>query len=370
MEFRVRRNIDLGILFSTTGPYALLGTAGRTGALKAIEQVNSDAGFDVHFTPVERDPGGEIDDYAALCEDILLSSDARHVIGCTTSWSRKEVIPSLERLGGGLWYPTPYEGFEASDRVVYAHACPNQHLLPLLDYCFAHFGRNTYLTGSNYIWGWEMNRLAREISLRQGGEVFGERYLPIGSTDVARIVEEIADLKPDLVLNQLIGPSQYAFLEAMADLRSKDRYFAAGNCVILSCNLTECELPTIGAAAEGVISAGPWFKGMRPTLPGNEGRSDFGSSFEAAAHASVLMLTRLLARSPGTEGLSLPELLTQRRATQVGICPRTHHVTLPVAIAQVRDGAFVPLRVSAAVTGDPYLSHSHRATQPQLRVIP
>ncbi|WP_089279652.1 transporter substrate-binding protein [Antarctobacter heliothermus] len=364
------RTIDLGLLFSTTGPYKLMGRASRAGALKAIAQVNADPTLDLAFSAVERDPGGDIDAYAPFCEEILKSSAARHVIGCTTSWSRKEVIPSLERMGGVLWYPTPYEGFEASDRVVYAHACPNQHLLPLLDHCFAAYGKQVYLTGSNYIWGWEMNRIARELSARTGGDVLGERYVPIGSTDIARLVDEIEALKPDFVLNQLIGPSQYAFLDAMAALRARDPAFAGRRCPVLSCNMTEAELPVIGASAEGVISAGPWFRGLSPALPGNGGREDFGSSFEAAAHASVMMLAQLLAGTPDAESLSLPELLALPGSEAVGISARTHHLTLPVAIAQVRDGVFVPLRTYAPIEGDPYLTQTHTIqVRPMIKAV-
>ena len=147
--------------------------------------------LDLTFVPVERDPGGNVDLYAPLCEEILRDTSARHVIGCVTSWSRKEVIPTVEKYGGTLWYAVPYEGFEASDHVVYTHACPNQHLLPLLDWVMPAHGRRAYLTGSNYIWGWEMNRLARERITAAGGEVLGERYLPIGSRDVGRMIEEI-----------------------------------------------------------------------------------------------------------------------------------------------------------------------------------
>lgn len=364
------RSIDLGLLFSTTGPYNLMGQASRAGVLKAIAQVNADPALDFTFNAVVRDPGGDIDAYAPLCEEILKSSSARHVIGCTTSWSRKEVIPSLERMGGVLWYPTPYEGFEASDRVVYAHACPNQHLLPLLDHCFDAYGKRIYLTGSNYIWGWEMNRIAREVCVRTGGDVLGERYVPIGSTDIARLVDEIAALKPDFVLNQLIGPSQYAFLDAMAALRARDPAFAGHRCPVLSCNMTEAELPAIGASAEGVISAGPWFRGLTPALPGNEGREDFGSSFEAAAHASVIMLARLLAGQPNAESLSLPELLALPGAQAVGISARTHHVTLPVAIAQVRNGVFVPVKTYEPIEGDPYLTQTQTSpAQPLMRLV-
>ncbi|SNT21446.1 transporter substrate-binding protein [Tropicimonas sediminicola] len=363
------REIDLGILFSRSGTYRLLSEASRTGALKAVEQVNADDSLDVRFNPIERDPAGNIDAYAPLCEEILRDSSARHVIGCTTSWSRKEVIPALERMDGVLWYPTPYEGFEASDRIVYSHACPNQHLLPLLDYAFSQFGRRSYLTGSNYIWGWEMNRLAREIGARNGGEVLGERYLPLGSTEIERIVEEIADLRPDFVLNQLIGPSQYAFLAAIAKLRQLDPFFRAGHCPVLSCNLTECELPTIGPSAEEVISAGPWFRGLHPALPGNGEREDFGSSLEAAAHASVMMLAGLLSSNPGAEYLSLQQLLAQPRAARIGISARTHHVSLPVAIAQVREGAFVPLWTEQPVEGDPYLTREREPAAVSLRVV-
>lgn len=363
------RGIDLGLLFSTSGPYRLMGQASRDGALKAIEQVNSDATLDITFYPVERDPGGDIDAYAPLCEEILRSSSARHVIGCTTSWSRKEVIPSLERLGGVLWYPTPYEGFESSDRVVYTHACPNQHLLPLLDHSFNTFGKRLYLTGSNYIWGWEMNRITREASARIHADVLGERYIPIGSTDISRLIDEIAALKPDFVLNQMIGSSQYAFLDAIAVLRERDPAFSGDRCPVLSCNMTEAELGEIGTAAKGLISAGPWFRGQTPALPGNGAREDFGSSFEAAAHASVMMLARLLSGTQNSETLTLPELLALPNAAAVGISPRTHHVSLPVTIARVCDGAFVPVKTYAPVEGDPYLTQTRMPLQPLLRVV-
>ncbi|MBQ2260930.1 MAG: transporter substrate-binding protein [Loktanella sp.] len=363
----MKRKIDLGILFSRSGTYSLLGEASLTGALKGIAQVNADPAFDIAFRAVTRDPQGNVDAYAPMCEDILRETAARHVIGCTTSWSRKEVIPALERADGALWYPVPHEGFETSDRIVYTHACPNQHLLPLLDHAFARHGTRSYLTGSNYIWGWEMNRLAREIGMRAGGSVLGERYLPLGATDVARIVDEIAELRPDFVLNQLIGPSQYAFLQVMAELRAKDPYFAQGNCPVLSCNLTECELPAIGDAGEGVIAAGPWFRGM-PDLAQGEG-CDFGSSFEAAAHASVMMLAHLLNDHPGAEMLPLADLLALPKATQMGINARTHHTSLPVVIAQVQDGAFVPLKSMGLVEGDPYLTMGRDTPRPALRVV-
>ncbi|WP_417587379.1 transporter substrate-binding protein [Pararhodobacter oceanensis] len=362
----MRRQIEIGLLFSCTASYGLIAEAGRAGALRAIDEVNADPAFDLTFIPVERDPQGNIDLYQPMCAEILRSTSARHVIGTTTSWSRKEVIPTLEKVDGILWYPCPHEGFEASDHVVYMHACPNQHLVPLMDWALPRYGRRAYLVGSNYIWGWEINRVARDLVMGSGGTVLGERYLRIGDTDVARMIEEIRATRPDFVLNSLIGSSSYAFLAAMAELRREDSAFGGGKVPVLSCNLTECELPKLGADAEGLISAGPYFHGAAG-WPG--GGRVFASSFEAAAYVSVRALAGLLAHRPGAETLCLRSLLDQPKEARFGIDRATHHVTLPALIAEVQQGRFEVISARDGVEPDPYLSRRSNRLHPNLTVV-
>lgn len=147
-----KRRVEIGLRYSRSGTYRLISQSCHLGALRAIADLNADPASKIELVPVERDPQGNTDRYAVLCEDILRSSKARHALGCTTSWSRKETIPALEKFGGTLWYGCPYEGFEAKDHVVYMHACPNQHLVPLLAHVVPRFGANGFLLGSNYIW--------------------------------------------------------------------------------------------------------------------------------------------------------------------------------------------------------------------------
>lgn len=365
-----RRTIEIGLLFSRIGSYALIAQAGRAGALRAIADINADPALDLQFVPVERDPQGNVDLYQSLCAEILNDTSARHVVGTTTSWSRKEVIPTLEKAGGTLWYPCPYEGFEASDHVVYTHACPNQHLVPLMGWALPRYGRRAYLVGSNYIWGWETNRVARDLVMAAGGEVLGDRYLPIGDTDVSRLIAELRETRPDFVLNSLIGPSSYEFLAAIAQLRKDDVFFAGDAMPVMSCNLTECELPAIGPNAEGLISAGPYFHGATgwPSC----GRQVFGSSIEASSYVAVRSLAALLAHRPGAESLELQTLLDQSDHTRLAIDKATHHMTLPALIARVRNGRFDVVACHDAVGPDPYLSHhnSSRPTmQPNLTVV-
>lgn len=360
-----KHQVEVGILYSQTGGYALISNAAREGALAAIADINADPQSELEIVPVERDPEGNVDRYAPLCEDILRNSTARHVIGCITSWSRKEVIPALEKLGGTLWYSCPYEGFEANDRVVYTHACPNQHLVPLIAWVARRHGPHGFLLGSNYIWGWETNRVARDLIADAGGEVKGERYLPLGETDVDRLINEIRATRPSFVVNNLIGPSSYAFLTAYAELGRQDAYFLPQSCPVLSCNLTECELPALKGAADGHLVVGPYFAGAARELGWPlAGERRCASSFQAAGYASVSVLADVLVRGFSSGSADLAEAFRDRSFTTpygaIRIDPRTHHAGLPVIIGRINGLDIDMLDVAENVDADPYLSRYDR----------
>ncbi|HTN98886.1 MAG TPA: transporter substrate-binding protein, partial [Nordella sp.] len=134
----------LGLLFSSTGPYATIGQAMLNGALLAIEEVNAQGGFPFTLEPVSADPQGLNSNYARLAKSMLIDEKLVHVIGCYTSSSRKEVLPYFEKYDGLLWYPSHYEGFESSENVVYTGASPNQHIVPLADFLLKRHGNKAY----------------------------------------------------------------------------------------------------------------------------------------------------------------------------------------------------------------------------------
>ena len=349
----MKRQVEIGLLFSRSGTYEFLSRSCRAGALAAIEAVNARPAGTLRIVPVERDPGGNIDRYAPMATDILRASSARHIIGCITSWSRKEVIPALEKHGGVLWYPAPYEGFEASENVVYMHACPNQHILPLLSHVIPRFGSRAFLVGSNYIWGWETNRIARDLIGDAGGTVLGERYLSLGDEDVDRLIDEIRALRPNFVLNNFVGATSYTFVRAYAGLGAQDQWFRPDTCPLISCNLTEAELAAIGSAGEGHISAGPFFD-----LDTEKSADELSSSFMMAAHSAVLVLAELLEGDEGSSAaLDFSGRTFETPLGSIAIDPRTRHTHLPVRIARISDGRFRVIEDNRdLIAPDPYLS--------------
>ena len=300
------------------------------------------------------------------------TSACRHIIGTLTSQARKDVIPVVEKHDGQLWYVCPYEGFEANECVIYTGACPNQHLVPLFDDLLPRHGGRVYLTGANYVWGWEMNRLAREIVTEAGGTIVGERCLPIEDTEVDRLVADVVERHPDFILNNLIGPSSYAFLRAMRAVADRDPRFSPRCCPIVSCDLTECELGEIGiGVADGHLATASYFDSI--DSPENHAFkaavATFGSVRRDACRASSPRATRrcgscieTVARC-GTDDprsrATMPCTMPPWRAHSVRCrsTPGTHHASLPFHLGRIEgDGFTDPEQSLPSVAADPYLA--------------
>jgi len=367
--------VAIGVLFSTTGPYASLGREGYFGAMMAIAEINAARSHPFTLAAVTRDPHGNIEAYAGLCREIIDGSGAQFVVGCTTSWSRKEVIPVLEKTGTHLWYPCPYEGFEGNEHVVYIGACPNQHILPLLEHVLPRFGGDPMLLGSNYIWGWETNRIARECVERHGGTVKAERFLPLGDTDVVHLIEEVRRKRPDFILNTLIGPSSQAFVEAYWQLAQDEPTFAAEKRPIISCNWTENEIAVLGEKATGHLGISPYFQSI--ATPDNAAflatanrlapEQRHVSAFFVQAYVAVHMIADGIAATGTTDsGRVLAHAQATSFAAPFGalrIHGDTNHAILAPRIGRARaDGVFdLVSRIETPIIPDPYLA---RADEP------
>lgn len=369
---------DLGLVFSTTGPYAALGQSALCGATLAIEDLRRAGIADIR--PILRDPGGDPKRYERMTAEVLHDGAVRHVVGAITSWSRKDMIPVLERYGGLLWYPCPYEGFESNDHVVYLGTAPNHHMVPLIDRVAGAGARRAYLIGSNYVWGWETLRLARERLGAHGGEVVGERYTPLGSTDNHLALQEIEEHRPDVIVNSLIGPSNVAFMQALSALPNWNTRPPA---TVLSCNQTEVDLDELGPAAEGMLSAASFFEPLasesfrgRVAAAAPNGRV---SSFLATSYAAVQTLTGAIARAgrddPGAAFRAATEMKHDTVLGEIAIDAVTRHAALRPHIAVARQGHFEVIHSAEnAVPADPYLTNlpsprARRAARPDLRIV-
>lgn len=377
----MRRTIEVGLLFSTDGTYQRMARHGLAGALQALAEVNGRADYDFQLKATHCNPQGHLQGYheGALA---MMAGGIRHLFGTTTSASRKEIIPDLEQNDSLLWYSCPYEGFESSENVVYLGGCPNQTLIPLLRYALKAFGRSAALVGSNYIWGWESNRIAREVMQAAHGEVLVEKYMHLGTAQFADLIALLVRERPSFILNNLVGESSYAFLHQLEAACAE----AGVHLPVLSCNFTEAELDEVGALRYlQLLSCGPFFEAVDDTfaqrqfaLHGQRPCSHYYTGTYVAMHAFAQALQQVGSDDPQA---ICGYLHAHPQPTVLGplsISARNNHSSLPCHIAQLCGGRFKVLHSEpAAVAADPYLTATdlrefHRpqaAPVPHLRIV-
>lgn len=382
------RSHRVGLLFSTSGPYSVVVRSMLNGALLALEEVNADSTSAIVLEPVIGNPGGCNEAYARLASE-MLTSGIRHIVGCYTSSSRKEVIPFFEKYDALLWYPSHYEGFEASANVVYTGAAPNQHILPLAAHLAERYGKRAFCIGSNYIWAWENNRILRETLVAGDGEVLAERYFPVGETDLDAVIETIIEARPSFVFNTLIGTSAYHFFRAFRAACEARGIDQPHEIPIASCSLSEPELEAIGPeAVDGHLSSSVYFSSVDTAqndafIAAYEARFTDGPTVSADAEATYIAV-RLLAQALQAAGTDSIEPV--RRAVagtaimapqgSVAIDPDSCHAYLTPRIGRSnRNARFdIILESSEPVRPDPYLIESAPRyslvnRRPNLRIV-
>ena len=299
--------LEIGIVVSTTGSYAAIGQSICAGAELALDEINADPNAPVNLKPVICDPGGVSSAYAGAVDSLLAEQGLTHVLGCYTSSSRKEVLPLFEKHDALLWYPSHYEGFETSDNVIYTGAAPNQHIIPLARYLMANHGKRGWFVGSNYVWAWENNRILREALIAANGGVIGERYFPVGETDLGPLVAQIVADRPDFVFNTLIGESCYEFLRQFRASAQALGIDQPATMPVASCSLSEAELPLIGAeAGSGHLSSSVYFSTVK-SFENNRFTAEWDRRFASLGRAcadgeAAYVAVHLLAKAVATAG--------------------------------------------------------------------
>lgn len=209
--------IRVGILHSFSGTMAASESAVADATILAVEELNAAGG--VLGRPVEAvtaDGASDWPTFAREAERLITREHVEALFGCWTSASRKEVVPVVERHGQLLFYPVQYEGLEDSPSVIYLGATPNQQIIPAVRWLYAFQDkRRFYLVGSDYVFPRTANAIIKDQLAQIGAEMAGERYLRIGGADVDPIVEEIAALRPQVILNTINGDSNIPFFRAL-----------------------------------------------------------------------------------------------------------------------------------------------------------
>jgi urea transport system substrate-binding protein len=182
----------------------------------ATEEINAEGGL--LGRPLElvvADGKSDSSVFAKEAERLISQEKVSVLFACWTSACRKAVKPVVEHHRHLMFYPVQYEGLEGSPNILYTGSAPNQQIVPGTRWAMERFGKRVYLLGSDYVFPRTANIIIRDLVSAGDGQILAERYLPLGSTDMVNIVEDIRRKKPDVVLNTVNGDSNAALFGAL-----------------------------------------------------------------------------------------------------------------------------------------------------------
>ena len=239
---RVEPGIKIGVLHSLSGTMMASETPLVDAVRLAVEEANQSGGVNgAQLEMVVADCRSDADICAQQAERMITQEGVRALFGCWTSACRKAVKPVVEKHHHLLFYPVQYEGLEQSPDIIYTGAAPNQQIIPMVTWALQNRGKRVYLIGSDYVFPRTANQIVKKMLLAQGGQLVAERYAPLGERNMDDFVREIAERRPDFVLNTLNGDSNLHFFRALhrAGIRAED-------IPVFSTSIAEAELAAMG----------------------------------------------------------------------------------------------------------------------------
>ncbi len=315
--------------------------------LMAVDEINASGGL--LGRPLEAivvDGASDSQAFAAGARELIEIEKVSAIFGCWTSASRKTVKPVIEESDHLLFYPVQYEGLEQSANIIYTGAAPNQQISPAVKWSVENLGRRVFLASSDYVFPRAANLLIKKQLHALGAELVGEHYVPLGSPDVAGVVDAIVSAKANVILNTINGDTNLAFFTQLQTRAIPAR--------VMSFSIAEDELSHLDShLMVGHYSAWNYFQSL--DSPENERfvasfKQKYGSdrttnaSMEAG-YLGVLLWAKAVSRVNSVDPSTLREALKGESIVapegNVRISGINNHLWKPLHIGRIQeDGQF------------------------------
>jgi urea transport system substrate-binding protein len=237
-------SIKIGILHSLSGTMTASERPLQELLVMLIEQQNARGGLlGRPLEPVIVNPHSDAKAYADLAHKLIHEHKVAAIFGCWSSASRKEVLPIVERDNALLFYPSQYEGEEASRNIFYAGATPPQQAIPAVNFLRDQGIARFFLVGTDYIYPRTTNAILKNYLASEKIFDVAERYTVLGLKDWREVVEEIRRFAKGgrtAVVATVSGDANVHFFRELAN-----QSVTASSIPVMSLSINEAELPAL-----------------------------------------------------------------------------------------------------------------------------
>lgn len=206
--------VKIGAIYDITGDLNIFGIQQINSLNLAVEDINSKGGLlGEEIKVVTYDTQSVLNKYTQFARTAVLRDKPDAIFAGLTSSSREAMRPILRRANMPYFYSTIYEGGACDKQTFLTGPTASQQLKPLIQWAIKKYGPKIYIMAPDYNFGTISAGWINEYAKQFGGEVVGEDFLSLTTTDYSPTIQKIQRSKPNFVVALPVGPSQVGFLE-------------------------------------------------------------------------------------------------------------------------------------------------------------
>ncbi|MGG1663347.1 transporter substrate-binding protein [Brevibacillus sp. NRS-1366] len=207
--------IKVGMLTALSGVGSNYGIPTKNSAQLAVNEINDSGGLlGKKLELVVGDSGSDPKTASDSAKALLNKNKVDVLFAATNSAERNAILPVAEKTDQLFFYTVLYEGGAYSKNMFINGEVPDQQVVPVYPYMMEQYkGKKWFIVGSDYVWPRKTSEVVNEVVKKANGEVVGEEYLPLGTSNFTSIVSKIQSTKPDFISLELIGSDLIAFMK-------------------------------------------------------------------------------------------------------------------------------------------------------------
>ncbi|PZQ10549.1 MAG: urea ABC transporter [Ancylobacter novellus] len=318
----------------------------------AVEELNAKGGVLGREIALKNyDPQSNMQLYTQYATEAATKQKAAIVFGGIISASREAMRPTLRRYKTPYFYNMLYEGGVCDRNVFCMGSTPAQTLEKFTPFSMKRFNaKKIYVLAADYNYGQITSKWIKKFAIESGGDVVQADFFPLDVNDFGPTIRKIQAAKPDMIMSVLVGAAHNSFYRQWVAAGMKDKIpmasttFGIGNEQVL----------TSPEEHNGIIVSYAYFDGI--SSPENldfikRYKARFGDKADAVTEAAAMTYhaVNLWAEAAAKAGsIERDKIITALEggmsfvgpAGKTTIDPATHHDTLDVYIAEVRDSAY------------------------------
>jgi len=205
--------LKIGLTVDLSGVGSMIGTPGKMVAELAVEEINAAGGVNgQQLELVVADNGGLPQNTKTAATRLVESDQVAALFAPVDSASRDAAMPTVVDADIPFFYPTLTEGQVCAPYLFSTANTPQQQLQETIPVVQELEGKTKwFLIGNDYVYPRTSLEAAREFNEAAGGEVVGEEYVPLGTTDFQAVISQIRSSDAELLLPVVVGADTVAF---------------------------------------------------------------------------------------------------------------------------------------------------------------